>query len=195
MPRPRLIVISAPSGCGKTTIAREILRRHPGMLFSVSATTRAKRAHEEHGKDYFFLTADDFRERIERGELAEWEEIYGNFYGTLKSEIDAALSNGRSMMFDIDVNGALSIKRLYPEDAVLIFIKPPSVEVLTERLRNRNTEDAETIRRRLDRVPMELGKANEFDAAVVNDVLATAIDEVDAIVLRAIDAPASARNS
>jgi guanylate kinase len=186
MPRPKLIVISAPSGCGKTTIARAILHRHPGMLFSVSATTRTKREHEEDGKDYFFLTPEDFRKRIERHELAEWEEIYGNYYGTLKSEIDAALRNGRSMMFDIDVNGALSIKRLYPNDAVLIFIKPPSIAILTERLKNRNTETAETISRRLERVPMELGKAPEFDFAVVNDDLPKAVDTVDAIVVKAI---------
>jgi guanylate kinase len=195
MPKPKLIVISAPSGCGKTTIAREILRRHPGMLFSVSATTRPMRAHEEHGKDYFFLTAEDFRRRIAAGELAEWEEIYGNYYGTLKTEIDAALGGGRSMMFDIDVNGALSIKRLYPDDAVLIFIKPPSVEVLTERLRLRNTETPETIRKRLERVPMELGKAPEFDFAVINDDLATAVNAVDDIVIKAMNAAASTRVS
>jgi guanylate kinase len=195
MPRPTLIVISAPSGCGKTTIAREILRRHPDMLFSVSATTRPKRDHEEHGKDYFFLSAADFQERVARGELAEWEEIYGNYYGTLKTEIDAALAHGRSMMFDIDVNGALSIKKLYPDDAVLIFIKPPSVEVLTERLRRRNTETPETIARRLERVPMELGRAPEFDIAVVNDDLATAVDAVDAVVTKAINAAANARIS
>jgi guanylate kinase len=195
MPRPTLIVISAPSGCGKTTIAREILRRHPDMLFSVSATTRPKRDHEEHGKDYFFLSPADFKERVERGELAEWEEIYGNYYGTLKTEIDAALAGGRSMMFDIDVNGALSIKKLYPDDAVLIFIKPPSVEVLTERLRRRNTETPETIARRLERVPMELGRAPEFDVAVVNDDLATAVDAVDAVVTKAMNAAANARIS
>lgn len=195
MPRPKLIVISAPSGCGKTTIAREILRRHPDMLFSVSATTRPKRDHEENGKDYFFLSAPDFKERVARGELAEWEEIYGNYYGTLKTEIDAALASGRSMMFDIDVNGALSIKRLYPDDAVLIFIKPPSVEVLTERLRRRNTETPETIARRLERVPMELGRAPEFDVSVVNDDLATAVDAVDAVVTKAMNAAANTRIS
>ena len=187
MPRPKLIVISAPSGCGKTTIAREILRRHPEMLFSISATTRTKREHEQDGKDYFFLTPDDFRKRIERDELAEWEEIYGNYYGTLKSEIDAALRNGQSMMFDIDVNGALSLKRLYPDDAVLIFIKPPSIEILEQRLKNRNTETPETIAKRLERVPMELGKTPEFDFAVVNDELPRSFDTVDAIVVKAIE--------
>lgn len=165
------------------------------MLFSVSATTRAKREHEEHGRDYFFLTDDDFRRKIERHELAEWEEIYGNYYGTLRSEIDAALGKGRSMMFDIDVNGALSIKRLYPEDAVLIFIKPPSIEVLTDRLKNRNTETPETIRKRLERVPMEIGKAPDFDFAVVNDDLARAVDAVNAIVVSATNSSLNERVS
>lgn len=188
MSTPKLIVISAPSGCGKTTIAREILRRHPEMQFSVSATTRPRREHEEHGKDYFFLTTDEFKKKIEQNALAEWEQIYGNYYGTLKSEIESALQNGRSMLFDVDVKGALSIKKLYSHDAVLIFIKPPSIEVLTERLKNRNTETPETIRKRLERVPMELGKANEFDHAVINDELTKAVNAVDAIVLHAIDA-------
>ncbi len=156
------------------------------MLFSISATTRTKREHEVDAKDYFFLTPDDFRGRIERKELAEWEQIYGNYYGTLKSEIDAALGKGRSMMFDIDVNGALSIKRLYPDDTVLIFIKPPNIEVLTQRLKDRNTETPETIAKRLERVPMELSKSPEFDFSVVNDDLRNSVDAVDAIVVKAV---------
>src|SRR5512147_2434897 len=139
MPAGNLIVISAPSGSGKTTIAREVMHQIPGIEFSVSATTRPKRVTEEDGRDYFFLTREEFRRRVDAGEFAEWEEIYGDFYGTLRSEIDRALAQGERMLFDVDVKGGLSIKRLYPE-ALLIFIEPPSVEILHERLRNRKTE-------------------------------------------------------
>ena len=116
------------------------------------------------------------------GDLVEWEEIYGNFYGTLKSEIDRALRQGRIMLVDIDVKGALSIKRVFPDDSILIFIKPPSLEALQDRLLNRKTEDEATIRRRLDRVPMELEKGSQFDWQVVNDDLQTAINKVDEVI-------------
>jgi guanylate kinase len=182
MNRGRLIVISAPSGCGKTTIAKAILAKHPEMLFSVSATTRPMRNGEVNGKDYFFLTKQEFEARIKDGGLVEWEEIYGNYYGTLKSEIHNALDNGCSMMFDVDVKGALSIRRNFPKDSVLVFIEPPGMEVLIERLKNRKTENAETLKRRLDRVPMELDQGAQFDFKVVNDDLDTAIAQVDEIV-------------
>jgi guanylate kinase len=178
----KLIVVSAPSGAGKTTIVRAILEKYPSMLFSVSAATRPKRESEIDGKDYFFLPRQEFERRIQAGELVEWEEIYGNLYGTLKSEVDKALSGGNVMLFDIDVKGGLSIKRLYPVDSVLIFIRPPSIEILEARLRGRKTEDAATFRRRMDRVAMELGLASQFDYQVVNDDLPTAIAEVDTIV-------------
>jgi guanylate kinase len=185
MPRGFLIVIAAPSGCGKTTIARAVMERHPDMLFSVSATTRPIRAGELHGKDYFFLSRQEFEARIATGDLVEHEVIYGNLYGTLKTEVDRALEAGRVMMFDVDVKGALSIRRLYPKDSLLIFIEPPSLEVLRQRLENRKTEDAATVARRMERVPMELAKGKEFDLRVVNDVLARAIEEVDAAIRRA----------
>jgi guanylate kinase len=183
MPRGKLIVVSAPSGAGKTTIVKAILAKYPSMLFSVSATTRPKRDIEVDGEDYFFLQRGDFERRIAAGELVEWEEIYGNLYGTLRVEVDRALSTGKTMLFDIDVKGGLSIKRMYPQDSVIIFIKPPSIEVLRERLRNRKTEDDATFKRRMDRVAMELGMASQFDYQVVNDNLEQAIAEVDKIVI------------
>ncbi len=183
MSRGNLIVVSAPSGAGKTTIVKAILAKHPSMLFSVSATTRPKRDIEVDGKDYFFLERTDFEKRIAAGKLVEWEEIYGNLYGTLKSEVDKALASGKTMLFDIDVKGGLSIKRLYPLDSVIIFIKPPSIEILRERLRNRKTEDDATFKRRMDRVAMELGMAHQFDFQVVNDNLEQAIAEVDTLVI------------
>lgn len=179
--RGRLVVISAPSGAGKTTIAREILRRNPSLGFSVSATTRPRREGEVDGRDYHFLDAALFRERVGRGEFVEWEEIFGNLYGTLRSEVDGALAGGKHVLFDVDVKGGLSIKRAYPE-ALLIFILPPSVEVLEARLRGRRTEDEATIARRLARVPMELEMGAAFDHRVVNDDLEKAIDAVQRIV-------------
>jgi guanylate kinase len=183
MPRGQLIVVSAPSGSGKTTIVKAILAKYPTMLFSVSATTRPKRENEVDGKDHFFLSRPEFEQRIKKNELVEWEEIYGNLYGTLKSEIEKALTSGKAMLFDIDVKGGLSIKRKYPGDSFLIFIRPPSIEVLESRLRNRKTEDEETFKRRMARVTMELGMASQFDRQVINDDLQTAIDEVNGLIL------------
>jgi guanylate kinase len=183
--RGHLIVLSAPSGAGKTSIARAILARHPGIRFSVSATTRDRRSGEVDGRDYFFLSRKEFERRVAAGVFAEWEEIYGDLYGTLRSEIDRALGSGESLLFDVDVKGGLSIKELYPE-AVLVFIQPPSVEDLFERLRNRHTEDAATLARRMERVPMEFSLGERFDHRVVNDVLERAIDEVDRIVQETI---------
>lgn len=177
----RLIVISAPSGAGKTTIAREILRRNPSLAFSVSATTRHRRDTEIDGEDYVFLEKDEFRRRVDAGEFVEWEEIYGEYYGTLRSAIDAALAEGKHLLFDVDVKGGLSIKRAYPQ-ALLIFIAPPSVEELKQRLVARHTENAETLARRLARVPMEMSLGERFDHTVVNDDLATAIQEVQTLV-------------
>jgi guanylate kinase len=182
MKRGKLVVISAPSGSGKTTIARAIMQQYPSMLFSVSATTRAPRSGEVDGRDYFFLAREEFQKRVQQGDLVEWEEIYGDYYGTLKSEVDRALNRGSVMLFDVDVKGALSIKRTYPDDSLLIFIKPPSFDVLQHRLLNRKTEDEATIKRRLDRVPMELEKGDQFDWQVVNDDLPTAIRKVDEII-------------
>jgi guanylate kinase len=181
MPSGKLIVISAPSGSGKTTIAKEIMRRNPSLGFSVSATTRAKRVEEVNGKDYFFLTKTEFEKKVAAGEFVEWEEFYGNCYGTLKAEIDRLLRNGQNILFDLDVKGGLSIKKQYPE-ALLIFIRPPSMETLKERLLNRRTEDDATLATRLKRVPMELELGNTFDHQVVNDDLERATHEVQSLV-------------
>lgn len=183
MSRGKLIVVSAPSGTGKTTIVKAILAKYSSMMFSVSATTRPKRESEIEGKDYFFLQRAEFERRIGAGELVEWEEIYGNLYGTLRREVEKALTSGRTMMFDIDVKGGLSIKRQYPDDSLLIFIKPPSIEVLRNRLLNRKTEDEATFKWRMDRVALEFGMASQFDYQIVNDDLQKAIDEVDKLVI------------
>ncbi|MFN0157403.1 MAG: guanylate kinase [Bacteroidota bacterium] len=181
MAQGKLIVISAPSGSGKTTIAREIMKRNPGLGFSVSATTRKRRDTEIDGRDYFFLTDEEFRRRVAAGEFVEWEEMYGNLYGTLKTEIDRAISNGQHLVFDVDVKGGRSIKELYT-DALLIFICPPSLDTLKQRLTGRRTEDEAALARRLDRVPMEMEMGKGFDITVVNDDLERATAEVDRIV-------------
>jgi guanylate kinase len=186
MSKGKLIVISAPSGGGKTTIAKEILSRHKDIEFSVSATTRKKRGNEVEGKDYFFLSTSDFEKRIALGELVEHEVIYGDCYGSLKSVVEGALAGCRTLLFDIDVNGALTIKRKYPNDAVIIFIRPPSLDVLKDRLLKRGTEDEKTVMVRLERTPMEIEKGKSFDYTVVNDDLARAVNEVDEIVKKSI---------
>jgi guanylate kinase len=186
MKEPKLFVISAPSGGGKTSIVKVILGRHPEFVFSVSATTRPKRSNETTGKDYFFLAREEFERMIAENALVEYEEIYGQYYGTLKREVDRALHAGRSMLFDVDVKGSLSIKKLYGTGAILIFIQPPSMQVLEERLRNRNTENDDAFRRRMARVAMEMETGQSFDFRVVNDSLQQAIDEVDTIIKKHI---------
>ncbi|MBS4027270.1 MAG: guanylate kinase [Ignavibacteriales bacterium] len=182
MHRSKLFVFSAPSGSGKTTIARAILQRHPEFVFSISATTRKKRPNEIDGKDYFFLSQESFKKKITENEFIENEEIYGDYYGSLKKQVDEALHHGQNMVFDIDVKGALAIKKTYPENAVLIFVVPPTVEILRERLQKRNTEEHEKLQRRLARVPMEMEKQKEFDHIVFNDDLQRAITETEFII-------------
>jgi guanylate kinase len=182
-----LIVVSAPSGSGKTTIAREIMKHFNFIKFSVSATTRPKRDGEVDGKDYFFLTKEEFEEKIKKGELLEWEKIYGNYYGTLKSVVEKALSNGDIMLFDVDVNGAISIKKKFPDVSILIFIRPPNINVLKERLMKRGTEDEKQIEKRLDRVHMELEKAKYFDYILVNDKLEETVESAIRVVFNEIE--------
>lgn len=189
MQTPMLIVISGPSGCGKTSIAQAMLRRHPEILFSVSATTRPQRANEVHGKDYFFITRESFQQKIRDNELAEWEQIYDDFYGTPEEEIRNAASAGKPLLLDIDVRGALSIKNKYPVNSVLLFIKPPSMAILKERLMNRRTESPETLQKRMSRATMEMEQASRFDHTIINDKLETAIDEADSIIVNLISVP------
>lgn len=181
MPGGKLIVISAPSGSGKTTIVREIMKLNPSLEFSVSATTRARRQGEVDGMDYYFMSDEEFRQRVNEGEFVEWEELYGDRYGTPRKEVDKALRNGKHLLFDVDVKGGLSIRRQYP-DALMIFIRPPDMEVLTQRLQNRRTESDETLARRLERVPMELEMGATFAHQIVNDDLEKAVGEVQKII-------------
>lgn len=177
MPERHIIVLTAPSGAGKTTIARRVMEEFPELRFSVSATTRAPRAHEKDGMHYYFLSEEEFREKIAAGELLEYEEVYpGRFYGTLRSEVEEA-SREHPVLLDIDVKGALNVKRLFEEDALTVFIRPPSLEALAERLRKRDTETEESLKQRLERAEMEMAAAAQCDAVVVNDDLEMAVDE------------------
>jgi len=176
----RIIVISAPSGAGKTSIARLLLERYPSWRFSISATTRPRRDYEVDGVDYHFLERETFERVVREGRMVEWEEIYGNLYGTLRSEVDRLLGDPDvdAVLFDVDVKGALSIRDAFPEETTLVFIAPPSIGVLEERLRGRNTETEETLARRIARARMELEMQGEFEIVVVNDDLVRAVDEL-----------------
>lgn len=178
----KIVVLTAPSGAGKTTLARHLLEAVPGLRFSVSATTRAPRDGERDGIDYFFLGEDDFRARVERGEFIEFEEVYpGTFYGTLRAELERIAASGAALL-DIDVKGALNVKRLYGDHALTIFVQPPSLAVLAERLQGRRTENDASLAARLERARAELEYATEFDAVVLNDDLARATAETEALV-------------
>lgn len=178
-----LFVFSAPSGTGKTSIYKEILKNNPEIDFSVSATTRKKRIDEVDGRDYFFIEESDFKKRIENDEFVEFEKIFdNNYYGTLKSYIDGKIKEEKDVLFDLDVMGALSIKRIYKDKALLIFIKPPNKDVIRERLQKRGTESKEIIEKRLSRFDFEMEKINEFNYVVINDDLKKAISEVQKII-------------
>ena len=179
----KLVIFSAPSGSGKTTIVRELLKRFPQFEFSISATSRQPRGVEQNGVDYYFLSGDEFRERVERGEFVEWEEVYaGTCYGTLRSEMERIWSKGNVIVFDVDVMGGINLKRLFADDACSIFIMPPSIEELERRLRGRGTDSEEVIRKRISKADFELSKAPEFDHVVVNDTLAEAVEEATHII-------------
>ena len=180
----KVLVFTAPSGAGKTTVVKHLLSQYDEHLaFSVSATTRPRRPHEQHGIDYFFLSQADFKQKIEAGAFLEWEEVYpGKFYGTLVSEVQHIWQLGKHIIFDVDVKGAKSIKKYYKEQCLAIFIKPPSLEVLITRLKSRGTESPEALVQRIDRIKNELTYEDQFDKILVNDILEVTLKEAEMIV-------------
>lgn len=178
----RFIVLSAPSGGGKTTIAKMLVKRYDEMSISISATTREKRPHENEGKDYFFLSKDEFSENIQNDNFLEYEEVHGDYYGTLKNRVEELVDRGKTVIFDIDVKGAISIKKKYP-DAILLFIKPPSLEELKTRLNKRKSESEEAINKRLGRIEFEYEQAEKFDYTIINDNLHYTVERIDELIL------------
>ncbi len=176
-----LVVVSAPSGTGKTTLCHMLLKEFENMEFSVSYTTRLPRKGEVNGKDYFFVSKEEFERMVEEGDFLEWANVYGNLYGTSKSQVLRALNEGKDILLDIDVQGALQVKKNLPE-AVLIFIMPPSFDELERRLRHRGTDSEDVIKRRLETAKEEIKKAVYYDYIVVNDVLEVAFDKLKSIV-------------
>lgn len=168
----KLIIFSAPSGAGKTTIVKHLLQSGLPLEFSISACSRGPRTGEINGKDYYFLSVDDFKKKIDNNEFVEWEEVYaGNYYGTLRSEVERIWKNGNHVLFDIDVKGGVNLKKKYPKQTLSVFVMPPSVKELENRLRGRSTDDETTIQKRLDKAVYELNFAEQFDVVLINDIL------------------------
>ena len=179
----KMFIFTAPSGAGKTTIVRHLLDKYDFLDFSISATTRQKRPHEQDKVDYYFMTVEEFRENVAKGAFIEWEEVYENqFYGTLKSEVDRIWSDHKHLVFDIDVKGAQNIKRFFGDKCMSVFVRPPSVEVLIDRLVNRNTETPESLQKRIKKVHREMEYENTFDMVLVNDLLEVSLVEAEHIV-------------
>lgn len=179
----KLIIFSAPSGAGKTTIVHALTERFPRLEFSISATSRQPRHNEQHGRDYYFLSAEEFRKACEEERFVEWEEVYaGTRYGTLKSEMKRIWRKGNTILFDVDVMGGIRLKSIFGENALSIFVMPPSVAALRERLTGRGTDSPETIEKRIAKAEQEISYADRFDYVVVNDDLQQAIAEVEALV-------------
>ncbi len=182
-PAGKILIFSSPSGAGKTTIVHHLLKKFPSLAFSVSATTRPQRPHETDGKDYYFLTPEEFRQKIDEGAFVEWEEVYENTcYGTLRSEVDRLLNKGKQVVFDVDVKGALNIKKQFGDRALAVFVMPPSVEELERRLRHRSTDPEESIRERVAKARLEMSYADKFDVILVNDVLEDTLKKAEEIV-------------
>jgi guanylate kinase len=181
----KLIIFSAPSGAGKTTIVHHLLTKIPELEFSISATTRPPRGNEEHGKDYYFISKEEFLHWIAKKQFVEFEEVYsGTFYGTLRTEIERIWNKGKVVIFDIDVEGGLHLKRKYDGQALAIFVQPPSLEVLIERLNDRGTDNVEKLRERFIKAEKELNYAPQFDIILKNYDLQTACDEAEDLVTR-----------
>ncbi len=179
----KLVIFSAPSGAGKSTLVNYLLPQFPELSFSISATSRSPRGKEENGKDYYFLSSEEFKARVAGDELLEWEEVYaGTYYGTLRSEVERIWAQGKVVVFDIDVVGALTLKRQFGDRALALFVQAPSVEILEQRLRGRGTDSEEKIQQRVAKATIEMARAPEFDKVVVNDDLDTAKAEALAIL-------------
>ena len=184
----KCIIFSAPSGAGKTTIVRRLLNEGFPLEFSISAATRDIRGTEENGKDYYFLSVEDFKNKIEKDEFIEWEEVYeDHFYGTLKSEIDRIWERGKAVIFDVDVIGGINLKNHFGENALSIFVMPPSLKELEERLKGRGTDNAERIEKRLAKAKQELITADQFDFVVLNDELEKAVGAAKLIVKKFLE--------
>jgi len=175
----KALIFSAPSGSGKTTIVKHLLANNPTLGFSISASTRDKRGRtEENGKDYYFLTPEEFKQKIDNDEFIEWEEVYaGNFYGTLKSEIERIWREGKDVVFDVDVQGGIKLKNYFGDKALSIFVKVPNIDTLRDRLKTRGTESEESLSRRLFKAKFEMGFADRFDEVLVNDNLENAFNK------------------
>jgi guanylate kinase len=183
MENKKVIIFSAPSGAGKSTIVGHLLEKFPYLEFSISATSRAPRGAEQNGKEYYFISADEFRRRIAAGELVEYQEVYpGSFYGTLKSEVERIWAKGHIILFDIDVKGGVNLKKLYGAQAMAVFVQPPSLKVLEERLRNRGTDSESAIETRIAKAREELTYAPHFDKVIVNDKLEDSFVQAEKIV-------------
>lgn len=184
----KLIVISAPSGAGKTSIVHHLLKNMPELSFSVSACSREKRDNETHGKDYYFLGVEGFQNKIKEDAFLEWEEVYENqYYGTLKSEIERIWSEGKTVIFDVDVIGGLNIKKQYPKECLSLFIMPPSVDVLRERLSGRGSESEAKLEMRLEKAEQEILKNQEFDKVILNDDFGIACEETMEVITNFIN--------
>jgi guanylate kinase len=179
----KLIIFSAPSGAGKTTIVHHLLSKDYKLEFSISACTRARRNGEVHGKDYYYISAEEFKKSIDLDEFVEWEEVYkDNFYGTLKTEVDRIWKKGHHVIFDVDVDGGLNLKKAFGDRALAVFVMPPSLESLRERLEQRETETPESIARRMGKAPIELQKSVLFDKVILNDDLQNAFAKAEEMV-------------